>query len=97
MQKQEQQIEPDLLSPLERWTGSKKKGFDKKSLKIIAWIIGFSFPLWIYGLGLAVGKLELQPIVAMLVMTSLSGILLWKTAVAKLKNKTGKNLHGELK
>lgn len=63
------------------------KKVEKTVLSLVVWTMTLTFPVWIYGMTLAIGKGEFRPIVAMLVLISISGFCGWVKIVRPLKTK----------
>ena len=82
-------IKSEIFRSVRLWTDGASHRLEKKSLKFIAWIIGLSTPLWVYALFVAIGKMKVEPIVATVLMTVLSGTLLWRVVAMNLVKKFG--------
>lgn len=85
----------------ENLTAKKPSRFGKKLERIVvwlvAWMLSFTFPIWIYGMLLAIGKGEFRSIAAMFVLIIVSGFCLWIKVVNPLirRMQSGKAQTGE--
>lgn len=53
------------------------KKVEKSVLSLVVWTLALTFPVWIYGMALAIGKGELRSIAAMVVLIAVSGFCCW--------------------
>lgn len=60
---------------------------EKSATILVFWTFAFSFPIWIYGMSLAISRIELKPILAMTILLTISGFCFWKKIGQPLKNK----------
>lgn len=67
------------------------KRLEKFILALLQWALAVTFPVWIYGLCLALGKMEANPILAMLLLVGASGFFLWR----KIIKPAFKNSHNQ--
>lgn len=53
------------------------KKIEKMVIWVVVWMMSLLFPFWICGLILAIAKVEIKPIVAMLALITISGFCGW--------------------
>lgn len=81
-------MKPNQKNSNENQPANKAGRLGKKLEKVVVWLVvwtlSLTFPVWIYGMLLAIDKGEFRPVAAMFVLITASGLCAWFKIVSPL-------------